>query len=94
MERTNHALFIPPAIRMAAGLNALRTGANGTWSEELFLKNLNLNFFKRNTQVGSKGPGSVKIPGEAGRFEGRFYKKCTNCTKSGPKSTYIRPNYL
>jgi len=87
--REHHAVFIPPAIAAFAGLNALRTGAMALGRRAIPKI---ANFFR--TQVGSKGPGSVKIPGEAGTA-GRFLpKNVRTVPKSGPNQPIYEPNYL
>ena len=71
------------------GLNALRTGAMALGRRAIPKV---ANFFR--TQVGSKTPGSVKIPGEAGTA-GRFLpKNVRTVPKSGPNQPIYEPNYL
>jgi len=77
--------FIPAFL----GLNALRTGAMALGRRAIPKV---ANFFR--TQVGSKGPGVVKIPGEAGTV-GRFLpKNVRTVPKSGPNQPIYEPNYL
>ena len=77
--------FIPAFL----GLNALRTGAMALGRRAVPKI---ANFFR--TQVGSKTPGSVKIPGEAGTA-GRFLpKNVKTVPKSGPNQPIYEPNYL
>ena len=85
--REHHAaMFAVPAFM---GLNALRTGAMALGRRAIPKI---ANFFR--TQVGSKGPGSVKIPGEAGTA-GRFLpKNVRTVPKSGPSQPIYEPNYL
>jgi hypothetical protein len=79
----------PLAIPAFMGLNALRTGAMALGRRAIPKI---ANFFR--TQVGSKGPGSVKIPGEAGTA-GRFLpKNVRTVPKSGPSQPIYEPNYL
>ena len=79
----------PLAIPAFMGLNALRTGAMAFGRRAIPKV---ANFFR--TQVGSKTPGSVKIPGEAGTA-GRFLpKNVRTVPKSGPNQPIYEPNYL
>jgi len=77
--------FIPAFL----GLNALRTGAMALGRRAIPKI---ANFFR--TQVGSKGPGVVKIPGKEGTT-GRFLpKNVRTVTKEGPSQPIYEPNYL
>jgi hypothetical protein len=67
------------------GLNALRTGA-------MRMAPKIANFFR--TQVGTKGPGSVRIPGAPGT-PGRFTTAGSKVVeKSGPGQAIFEPNFL
>jgi len=79
----------PLAIPAVMGLNALRMGAMALGRRAIPKI---ANFFR--TQVGSKGPGVVKIPGKEGTT-GRFLpKNVRTVTKEGPGQPIYEANYL
>ena len=77
--------LIPAGMALGAGLQALRIGAQRAIPRIA-------NFFR--TQVGTKGPGTVKIPGAPGT-PGRFLpQNVRTVQKSGPELPIYEPNFL
>ena len=77
--------FLPAGWAAAMGLNALRVGA-------MRMAPRIANFFR--TQVGTRGPGTVKVPGAPGTA-GRFLpQNVKTVQKSGPSQPIYEPNYL
>jgi hypothetical protein len=84
-EPGSYAGFLGLAPYVGAGLTALRVGAQRAIPKVA-------NFFR--TQVGTRGPGSVKIPGASGTT-GRFLpQNVKTVPKSGPSQPIYEPNFL
>ena len=81
--REHHLL--PAGMAIGAGLQALRIGAQRAIPKIA-------NFFR--TQVGTRGPGTVKVPGAPGT-SGRFLpQNVKTVQKSGPTQPIYEPNFL